>query len=596
MADDAGKTFCEHLDFVYRVALAATGDPVEAQDVVQDSFLRFISGRQPDSGLRSPKGYLAQVVAHAATNRARGEHRRRAREDSRAREEAVSAPGTLSTSAEELTALRAAVAALPAGERLAVSLHFLEGLTIEEAAAALAVPRSTASDRVQKGLDLLRKALAASGLGAIAIPTALDALPKIAAPVALKAAVSRLAMTGTGAAASAAAAAKGGIAMKVIVGIVLAGAVAAGVAVVSGGSGDTPLPAEKSKKKFSTPIWHPDARWESAEPWTGGGNACPSQLDGPRREIMYYAVATGFAEGGRFVYYGYDASSERIHTLAFSGCGLLDGPFSRARYGGCGYLCSVGGPKSADGRYSVFIDRRNGSRLRMMDFKEQMVSTIKLDRPWPGTQAMVLDSKGQVWLYNRGRLLIVDLSTSKTVRDFTLKAKKGIDLGGGSITLDEKKNRLYVGGCVRFNKGRPGAPGGDPKRWHVWYFDLNDGGSVHPVLSGDMAGPNPGYAGPFDTYKGYGECSVYFGPDDPEKRFLYMRVTDTSTFMRLDLEKRMVAACSGPPRGKNGPVMFIESGVPNKTVSHVGPRWLPGGDFIMPGVLGRPNKMYRRVK
>lgn len=59
-------------------------------------------------------------------------------------------------------------------------------------------------------------------------------------------------------------------------------------------------------------------------------------------------------------------------------------------------------------------------------------------------------------------------------------------------------------------------------------------------------GPNGGYPGPFDGYQDYAEQAVYFGPDDPDSRFLYMRCTYTGTFMRLDLEKRVVAACSGP--------------------------------------------------
>ena len=70
---------------------------------------------------------------------------------------------------------------------------------------------------------------------------------------------------------------KGGIAMKLAAGIVLAGAVAAGVAVVSGGGSD--LPAE-TPRKFATPVTAPDAEWHLEGVWAGCGIS--GYLDGPR--------------------------------------------------------------------------------------------------------------------------------------------------------------------------------------------------------------------------------------------------------------------------------------------------------------------------
>jgi hypothetical protein len=188
----------------------------------------------------------------------------------------------------------------------------------------------------------------------------------------------------------------------------------------------------------------------------------------------------------------------------------------------------------------------------------------------------------------KGILTTIDPVTAKPVEEITLKGSVGFGFRyAQGLALDEKKGRLYTSGGIVKKDG---------KIWHVWYFDLNDGGSFHGVLAGEKCGAD-GTAvltGSFDTYRGYGESSISFGPDDPEKRFLYMRLTDTPTFVRLDLERRMVAACSGPPPKQNGPVQFIESGKPNGMVSHTGPIWLPGGDFIIPGKLEAP--FFRRVK
>lgn len=342
-----------------------------------------------------------------------------------------------------------------------------------------------------------------------------------------------------------------------------------------------------AKVKFETPVWHPDARWERAGNW--GGTGIRSNLDGPRQEVMWRSSglpATHLNVGSPEVLMGYDASSERIHAIAFSGRGYLDGPFSRARYGGGDYGARPTARGTPDGRYYILTDPYNGGAIRLLDFKEQMVRTILPDMK--GAQAMTFDSKGQLWiLLAQGRLVTIDMDTLKTVTDITLKATDGIHLGfGASIALDEKRNRLYASGKM--------FEGKDGKKWHVWYFHLADGGSFHGVLAGEYFF---GFTvGAFDTYKGYGESSINFGPDDPEKRFLYMRITDCGTFARLDLERRMVAGCSGPPKGQKGPVMFVEQGSVNGTVPHCGPLWLPDGSFVMPGRRQEPAPFFRRVK
>jgi hypothetical protein len=286
--------------------------------------------------------------------------------------------------------------------------------------------------------------------------------------------------------------------------------------------------------------------------------------------------------GGPHMIWAYDGKAERFHAVAGSTRGCVDGPFSRARFGGTGYFAYPTVALSPDARYEARTDPHAGNAVRVLDFKEQMVRTVVPSGA--GTQSLVINSKG--------RLRTVDLATGKTAGEITLKATQGLGQGvGRGLALDEKHNRLYVSG----DDAKNGKDARNNGSWFVWYFDLNDGGSFHGVLSGDGLGP---YAGPFDGYKGYGygEQTVYFGPDDPDYRFLYMRVTDTSTFMRLDLEKRMVAACSGAPHNQTGPVMFIESGAPNPTTSHMGGIWLPNGDFIMSGIRSTAAPFYRRVK
>ena len=102
--------------------------------------------------------------------------------------------------------------------------------------------------------------------------------------------------------------------MKIIAGIVFAGAMAAGLAVVSGGRNGGTLPAEKPKSKFSTPIWHPDARWEREKaPFAGAGAS--GELYGPRREVTWRwampPTRTGrMTTGGTYRRVAYDGQTE----------------------------------------------------------------------------------------------------------------------------------------------------------------------------------------------------------------------------------------------------------------------------------------------
>ena len=65
-------------------------------------------------------------------------------------------------------------------------------------------------------------------------------------------------------------------------------------------------------------------------------------------------------------------------------------------------------------------------------------------------------------------------------------------------------------------------------------------------------------------------------------------------------EKRMVAAFASPPRNQQGTYMFVESGNLNEGShsAHVGPSWLPNGDFTIPSYAIDKHWLWRfkRVK
>jgi len=323
--------------------------------------------------------------------------------------------------------------------------------------------------------------------------------------------------------------------VKILAGVIIAGAVTVGSAVVSGEDA-----AETSKKAFSIPIWHPDVQW-STEKECIGGSGLLGHLQGPRREIMRYSEPSfsplfGPDAGNQPAIYSHDPKIERVHVVAGGAAGYLDGPFSRARFGGWSYGARSTGARSPNGRYVYFTEPYYDKVLRRLDLQEQRVGTVNVPK---GTiLSMSPDDEGDLYLLmSGGTLLVLDTEQGKVTR--TVKLDPGSEQLGyalsWSTTLDTVNGRLYA---TRF-----GA-----KSWYIWYWDIKDG-SFHGVLAipkeeepvrpkpsgGGIGGCLPG---PFKGTKLYNEGSVYFGPDDPQRRFLYTSRVDTTTFFRLDLEKK----------------------------------------------------------
>lgn len=67
--------FVEHRSLLFTVAYEMLGSASEAEDVVQDAWLRWSTVDQ--SSIDSPRAYLVRVVAHQALNRLRSTSRRR---------------------------------------------------------------------------------------------------------------------------------------------------------------------------------------------------------------------------------------------------------------------------------------------------------------------------------------------------------------------------------------------------------------------------------------------------------------------------------------------------------------------------------------
>lgn len=154
---------------MYRVALSLTGQPADAEDLVQDTLIRAFRAVERFDGAH-PRAWLLTILRHTHLNRVRGRKPVLLR-DGDAVELTLERIGTPQPSAEEVVVsdvfeavVAEALAALPAKHREVVTLVDIDGLTYQEAADVLGVPRGTIMSRLHRARARIRTRLTAAGL------------------------------------------------------------------------------------------------------------------------------------------------------------------------------------------------------------------------------------------------------------------------------------------------------------------------------------------------------------------------------------------------------------------------------------------------
>jgi len=165
------------LDVLYRAALRLTRRPADAEDLVQETYLKAFRSAdrfEPGTNLRA---WLFTILHNTALNRARDRARDTVAVDSEIVDKAADAPppGGLSAGAAETPEslliretmapeLQAAIDALPESFRQAVWLRDVEEFSYAEIAAMLSIPIGTVMSRISRGRHLLFEALKSSAV------------------------------------------------------------------------------------------------------------------------------------------------------------------------------------------------------------------------------------------------------------------------------------------------------------------------------------------------------------------------------------------------------------------------------------------------
>lgn len=150
----------EHVAGLRRYALALTGSRYEAEDLVQETLTRAISGAKGFRKGGNLRGWLFSIMHNAFISSVRS---RRAAEQELGDDLPESGQPPTQLDRLEVRDVLSALARLPEAQRAALVLIALEDFSYSEAARVLGVPIGTLMSRLARGREALRRATSADG-------------------------------------------------------------------------------------------------------------------------------------------------------------------------------------------------------------------------------------------------------------------------------------------------------------------------------------------------------------------------------------------------------------------------------------------------
>ena len=161
-----------HLDRLYSAALRMTRNSADAEDLVQETYVKALRGRDSCKPRTNMKAWLYRILTNTYIN----SYRKAVRSPQMSGDEEVTdwqlaraashdSQGLRSAEMEALentpdAAVAAAMADLAENYRLAVYLSDVEGFSYKEIATIMDTPIGTVMSRLNRGRSQLRKALA----------------------------------------------------------------------------------------------------------------------------------------------------------------------------------------------------------------------------------------------------------------------------------------------------------------------------------------------------------------------------------------------------------------------------------------------------
>ena len=142
--DQAYRTYGDRL---YRIAMVYLGSPAEAEDVLQDVFVKLLGRGRPFADEEHRRRWLIRVTVNLCKDRLR---------NARYRQYVPIEQAALTAAAETDREVLELVLRLPAAYKAVVHLYYYEGYTVAEIAKILGLTQGAVKMRLQRGRAYLR--------------------------------------------------------------------------------------------------------------------------------------------------------------------------------------------------------------------------------------------------------------------------------------------------------------------------------------------------------------------------------------------------------------------------------------------------------
>ena len=149
MALTGAQEVSHHTPMLLRLACTRLENPADAEDAVQEVFLKLLTACPAFRDAEHEKAWLIRTTLHRAADLRKAAARRNV-----PLEEAL-----LAAAPEPEDRLLAAVRALPEKYGTVIHLHYYEGYSLKEIGKLLGLPAATVGTRLARGRERLRQSL-----------------------------------------------------------------------------------------------------------------------------------------------------------------------------------------------------------------------------------------------------------------------------------------------------------------------------------------------------------------------------------------------------------------------------------------------------
>jgi RNA polymerase sigma-70 factor (ECF subfamily) len=144
-----------HSRYLYGIASSLTGNSADAEDVVQETFVAVINSKfRGESAVRT---WLVQILIRRAAMLRRSKRRATSSLTTDVRSDVAATPDRSSGGSDARLDLAVMLEALSVEHRQVIVLREIEGMSYEEMATALGVPRGTVESRLHRARNELRE-------------------------------------------------------------------------------------------------------------------------------------------------------------------------------------------------------------------------------------------------------------------------------------------------------------------------------------------------------------------------------------------------------------------------------------------------------